>query len=90
MSNQERSSSTWLFFGALLFMILGLASNPLFFVVAIFLFSAAQAGRNKAVGIGGMAFGILFLFLILGYGFGKDAALRDNAQSSIPSSGSAP
>ncbi|WP_132998784.1 hypothetical protein [Luteimonas arsenica] len=57
MSNQGRRSSTWLFFSALLFMILGLASNPLFFVVAIFLFSAAQAGRDKTVGIVGMAFG---------------------------------
>ena len=90
MSDYGRTSSAWLFFAALIFMILGLTYNPIFFALAIFLFSAAEARRNKTVGTIGMAFGLLFLFLVLGYGVGKDAAHRENAQSSIPSSSDAP
>ncbi len=81
MPDRGTPSSAWLFLSALIFMVLGLAYNPLFFALAIFLFSAAEARRNKTVSIVGAAFGLLFLFLVLGYGFGKDAALRDNRQS---------
>lgn len=89
MPNKETPSSAWLFLSALIFMVLGLAYNPLFFAVAIFLFSVAEARRSKAIGAVGAAFGLLFLFLILGYGFGKDAALRDNMQSPASTPGNA-
>jgi len=83
MSEAKTISSTWLLLSAIAFMFLGLTYNPLFFVCSIFLFAAVAARRNKIIGIVGAAFGLVFLLLLLGYGFGKDMAFRDNSQSSV-------
>ena len=89
MSEAKTTSNAWPFLSAIAFMFLGLTCNPLFFVCSIFLFSATAARRNKSIGIAGAAFGLAFLLLLLGYGFGKDMALRDNSQSSVSHSGHA-
>ena len=81
MSEARTTSSTWLFLSATAFMFLGLTYNPLYFGCSILLFAAAEAKRNKAIGIVGAVSGLVFLLLVLGYGFGKEMAIRDSSQS---------
>lgn len=78
---RSKRPSSWLFLAAAAFMLMGTAGNPLFFACAIFFLAAAAYQRDKLIGIIGAAAGLAFLLLVLGYGLGKDAALRDNARS---------
>lgn len=78
-----RQSDSWLFLAALTFMFVGIAWNPLFLACSIFFLSAAEYRRNRIMGAIGAAAGLVFLLLVLGYGLGKNLALRDNARTAV-------
>lgn len=78
---ESKQSGSWLFLAALAFMFVGVAGNPLFLGCSIFFLAAAEYQRSKLIGAVGALAGLVFLLLVLGYGIGKDLALRDNAQA---------
>jgi hypothetical protein len=87
---KESQSGDWLFLAAMTFMLFGAFGSPLFLGVSAFLFAAAEYRRNKIFGAVGAVAALLLLLLMLGYGFGKDLALRDNARTATELPASAP
>ena len=61
------------------FVLAGILLSPLFFACAFLAFGAQIAKKNKPLGLGIAALGLVYFMLVFGYGLGKDLALRDNA-----------
>ena len=64
------------------FVLAGIFLSPLFFAGAFLVYGIQLAKKNKPLGIGIAASGLVFFMLVFGYGMGKDSALRDNARES--------
>ena len=63
----------------LAFVLAGVFWSPLFFSGAFLVYGAQIANKNKPLGIGIAAIGLVYFMFVFGYGMGKDLALRDNS-----------
>ena len=86
MGTARSSSDTLMLLLAAGIVLAALAGSPLFFSGAFLACGIALARRpeRRAQGaaMAGVALG--FFLLVLGYGIGKDLALRDNARANAP------
>lgn len=78
-STTGKAFTPWQALALAAFVVLGVAVTPLCFAGAFFVAGMAVARSHRVGGIGIATFGLVYLTLLLGYGIGKDLALRDNA-----------
>lgn len=72
--------------GAAVFAILGIALHPLWFTGAFVLLGVVvlRSRRQRRMGLALFALAMVYFSIVLGYMVGRDAALRDNASGSAP------
>ncbi|RNF84161.1 hypothetical protein EER27_07080 [Lysobacter psychrotolerans] len=75
---------TWMHALIAVFVVLGVVASPVFFAGALACHGLLLVRRNPAQGIVTAVLGVVFFLVVLGYGVGKDMALRDNARASVP------
>lgn len=73
---------TWLQALIAAFVVLGVVASPVFFAAALACHGLLMVRRNRDHGIATAVLGLAFVLVVLGYGVGKDMALRDNARVS--------
>ena len=86
---QKDSYARLFFIGSIVFLVLGVFSNPLYFagsIAAAGLLLAQRPAHRRASWLV-LALAAIYFLVVFGYGIGKDMAARDNARDTKHSSG---